>query len=129
MRIGQPHAFVIGAQWSVPFVETVVGRETAVLGADMPFAVDRGGVAGFRQDRADGALPGNEAAAVAAERDGVVSRADRETSGHQRRAGRRTLRLDDVMRQLDALLSKRVHALGVGAAQNAAAVATEFAHA
>ena len=33
------------------------------------------------------------------------------------------------MRQLDALLGERVHALGVGAAQDAAAVAAEFAHA
>jgi hypothetical protein len=33
------------------------------------------------------------------------------------------------MRQLDALLGESVHALGVGAAQNAAAVTAEFTHA
>ncbi len=33
------------------------------------------------------------------------------------------------MRQLDALLGEFVHALGIGAAQNAAAVAAELAHA
>jgi hypothetical protein len=33
------------------------------------------------------------------------------------------------MRQLDALLGEGVHALGVGTAQDAAAVAAELAHA
>jgi hypothetical protein len=33
------------------------------------------------------------------------------------------------MRQLDALLGESVHALGVSAAQNAAAVTAELAHA
>ena len=129
MRIGQPHAFVVGAQRAVPFVKTVIGREAAVFGADVPLAVDRGRVTGFRQDGADGALPRDDAAAVAAERDGVVAGADRETSGHQRRAGRRALRLDDVVRQLRAFLCEIVHAPGIGAAQDAAAVATQFSHA
>src|SRR4029078_270300 len=115
-------------QGPVPFVKTVIGRKATVFGADVPLAVDRGGVAGFRQDRADGSLPLDDAAAIAAERDGVVARTDRETSGHQCRPGRRALRLDDIMRQLDALLGETVHALGIGAAKDAAAVAAEFAH-
>src|SRR4029078_9326999 len=94
-----------------------------------PLAVDRGGITGFRQDRSDGALPLDDAAAIAAERDGVVARTGRGAAGHQRRAGRRALRLDDVVRQLDALLGEIVHTLGIGAAQNAAALAAEITHA
>ena len=129
MRIRRPHAFVVGAQRAVPFVEAVVGREAAVFGADVPLAVDRRGIAGFRQDRCDGALPGDDAAAVAAERDGVVAGPDREASGHQRRTGRRALRLDDIMGELGAFLGEGVHAHGIGAAQLAAAVAAQFSHA
>src|SRR5581483_10675644 len=73
LRIIEPHAFVVGAQRPIPFVETVVGRPAPVLGADVPFALDRAGIARLSQDRSNGLLPAHDTAGIAAKRDGMVA--------------------------------------------------------
>ena len=129
MRILEPHAFVIGAQRTVPFVEPVVGREASVLGADVPFALDAGLVARFGQNVGDRAFPAHDAAGIAAERDRVIAGPDRIAARHESRTCRRALRLDDIMRELHAFLGECIHPLRIRAAENAAAVAAGLAHA
>jgi hypothetical protein len=107
----------------------VVGGPAAVFGADVPFAETGCGVADLGEDVAHRAFPGDEAAVVSAQRDGVVAGADGVSAGHQRRSRRRALRFDDVVRKFQALLGEPVDAFGVGAAQDAAAEAPELTQA
>src|SRR6516165_9694696 len=129
MGVFEPHAFVVGAQRSVPLVKAVIRRPAPVLRPDVPLPQTARHVSGRGQNFGDGLLPPHDTAGVAAQYNRMVAGADRIPPGHQGRTGWRALRFDDVVCQLDTLGGELVRALGVSSPEDAAAVATQLAHA
>ena len=99
------------------------------LVADVPLAIDGGGVAGPRQDVAHGLLPGHQTARQPRQLHGAVARADGVAAGQQRRPGRRALGFGREIEQLQPLPGEAVQPRCFCAAQDASAVTAQLTHA
>src|SRR5262249_17521253 len=82
-RIIWPQAFVVGTSWTVPFVETMVGWPAAVFRSDVPFAKPGSSVSRLGDNISHGAFPRDQAAIVATQCDGVISRTNGVATGHE----------------------------------------------
>ena len=121
------HRFVRGARDAVPFVEAPVLGQPPLAVAQVPLAEAGGGVAGALQQLPQRDLPGDEPLRQAGRHRLHRPGADRMAPGHQRRARRHAVALDVEVEAGQAFSRQGVDPRRRRAAQDTAAVATEFA--
>ncbi len=121
------HRLVCGARNAVPFVKTLVVRQSPLFAAEVPFAEVGGGIADTEQHFGDRHLPLCQSLRCARQRYEMRARADRMTPGHQTRTAGSALRLDVEIRQPRALGCELVDARCRRTTNLAAAIAARFA--
>ena len=114
---------------AIPLVEPVVGGIPPWLVADVPLAIDGGGVSGRRQDVTHRLLPGHQTAGQAGKLHRAVAGADGVAASHQGRAARRALGFGREIEELQSFAGEAVQPGRLCAAQDASAIAAQFTHA
>jgi hypothetical protein len=90
----RPEGLVGRARDAIPFIETLVVGQAALIAAQMPFSESGGRIAGSGKHFCDGHLPLREPFEPAADRHRVGAGTNGKASGQNRRAARRALRFD-----------------------------------
>lgn len=121
------HAFVGGARDPVPLVEAAVLGVTALLVAQVPFAVHGGGVALLGEGLRQGALPGNKALRQAGRHRLHGAGAHRVAPGHERRTRGHAIAFHVEVEKLRALRGQRIDTRRGRPADGAAAIAPQLA--
>jgi hypothetical protein len=112
---------------TIPFVEALVGRETSLHIAKMPFSEMSCGIAFFREHLGDGLFPLHKPVGPPGDRHAVRTGANRVPPSHHTRPARRALRLNIEIEQLRAFAGEPVDVRRRCAPQEAAAVTNHFA--